>query len=186
MRSVSIDLSTFKQFYYFPQFKTFFPVVSAAFPQIVHVKNWKIVEGSAGSFIKRRRRQRERQKKKIIRMTLVKQQLRRCITIFSTLNYLTTKTWNCLISLFVELAWTQVSYFRILFLNLGRFPFVKTGRLDHCLTSHLANEIGFSQEFFSEKPSPSCIMFRIKEKFSLWREWSGRPILTNGKRPKAL
>ena len=128
----------------------------------------------------------ENGKTKIIRITLVKQQLRRCITIFSTLNYLTTKTWNCLISLFVELAWTQVSYFPILFLNLGRFPFVKTGRLDHCLTSHLANEIGFSQEFFSEKPSPSCIMFRIKEKFSLWRECSGRPILTNGKWPKAL
>ena len=43
----------------------------------------------------------------------------------------------------------------------GRFPFVRTGRPDHCWTSQLASEIGFFQRVFAEKPSPSCIVFRI-------------------------
>ena len=39
-------------------------------------------------------------------------------------------------------------------LGLRRFPFVRTGRQDHCRTSQLlANEIGFFQSFFLEKPS---------------------------------
>ena len=44
---------------------------------------------------------------------------------------------------------------------LGHFPFVRTGRLDHCRTSQLANEIGFFQRVFAEKPSPWCILFTI-------------------------
>ena len=32
---------------------------------------------------------------------------------------------------------------------------------DHYLTSQFANEIGFFQRVFAEKPSPSCILFRI-------------------------
>ena len=34
-------------------------------------------------------------------------------------------------------------------------------RLDHCRTNQLANEIGSFQRDFAEKPSPSCILFRI-------------------------
>ena len=45
--------------------------------------------------------------------------------------------------------------------ELGRFPFVRTGRLDHCQISQVANEIGFFQRVFDEKPSPLCILFRI-------------------------
>ena len=38
-------------------------------------------------------------------------------------------------------------------LGLRRFLFVRTDRQDHCRTSQLANEIGFFQSFFFEKPS---------------------------------
>ena len=43
---------------------------------------------------------------------------------------------------------------------------------------------------FAEKASPSCILFRIwlivliKSEIVMRREWSGRSVLTNGKRPK--
>ena len=46
---------------------------------------------------------------------------------------------------------------------------------------------------FYEKPSPSCILqdltdpvgsFWLKVKFSLWRKWLGRSVLTHGKRPE--
>jgi len=45
--------------------------------------------------------------------------------------------------------------------NKGLFSFVRTGKLDHCRTSQLANEIGFFQRVFAEKPSPLCILFWI-------------------------
>ena len=45
--------------------------------------------------------------------------------------------------------------------TLGLFPFVRTGRPDHYRTSQLANELGFFPGVFPEKPSPSCILFRI-------------------------
>ena len=45
--------------------------------------------------------------------------------------------------------------------TLGGFPFVRTGLPGHYLTSQLANEIGFFQRAFPEKPSPLCILFRI-------------------------
>ena len=44
---------------------------------------------------------------------------------------------------------------------LGRFPFVRTGRLDHCWTGQFAYEIGFFERVFGEKPSPWCILFMI-------------------------
>ena len=45
--------------------------------------------------------------------------------------------------------------------TLGLFPFVRTDRPDHYRTSQLANELGFFPGVFPEKPSPSCILFRI-------------------------
>ena len=45
--------------------------------------------------------------------------------------------------------------------NKGLFPFPRTGQLDHCRTSQLADEIGFLQRVFAEKPSPLCTLFRI-------------------------
>ena len=45
--------------------------------------------------------------------------------------------------------------------NKGLFPFVRTGQLDHCRTSQLADEIGFLQRVFAEKPSPLHTLFRI-------------------------
>ena len=49
----------------------------------------------------------------------------------------------------------------------GRFLFVKTGRTDHGRTSQFENEIGFFQDVFAEKRSPSCILFRI---WLIWLE----------------
>ena len=43
---------------------------------------------------------------------------------------------------------------------------------------------GLFPRAFAEKPPPSCILFRIWQMY--WRvlmEWSGRPVLTNGKHP---
>ena len=56
------------------------------------------------------------------------------------------------VSMLIFHIWEQV---------LGRFPFVRTGWLDHCRTSQFANEIGFFQRVFAEKPSPWCILFTI-------------------------
>ena len=69
---------------------------------------------------------------------------------------------------------------------LGCFPFVRTSLPDHCWASQLANEIGFFQKVFAEKPSPlgfdwSGWTVLIKVKSSLRREWFGRSVLTNGK-----
>ena len=44
---------------------------------------------------------------------------------------------------------------------------------------------GLFPRAFAEKPPPSCILFRIWQIY--WRilmEWSGRPVLTNGKHPE--
>ena len=44
---------------------------------------------------------------------------------------------------------------------------------------------GLFPRAFAEKPPPSCILFRIWQMY--WRvlmEWSGRPVLTNGKHPE--
>ena len=142
----------------------------AAFLLVVHVKNWKIVEGSAGSLSDKDGDGNENGKKKIIRMTLARQQLRTCITIFSTLIYLTTKTWNCLISLLVKTLSICQNW------PVGPLP-----------DQPVSNRNRLSPRvFFFWKTISFVIMFRIKVKFSLWREWSGRPVLTNGKRPKAL
>ena len=40
-------------------------------------------------------------------------------------------------------AWKAIHYS----VNLGRFPFVRTGRPDHCPTSQLKNETAFSKSF---------------------------------------
>ena len=44
-----------------------------------------------------------------------------------------------------------VCYTDIVNIALGRFPFVRTGRPDHCRISQLTNEIGFFQRVFAEK-----------------------------------
>ena len=77
--------------------------------------------------------------------------------------------------------------------NLGRFPFVRTDRPDHFprnekfhLWSKLSSEVsqilnsmhegdGFSAKTLLKKP--------ISYAKLLVRQWSGRPVLTNGKRP---
>ena len=44
---------------------------------------------------------------------------------------------------------------------LGRFPKVRTDRLDHSRTNHFDNEKCFFPRVFVETPSPSCMLFRI-------------------------
>ena len=46
------------------------------------------------------------------------------------------------VSMLIFHIWEQV---------LGRFPFVRTGRLDHCRTSQFAKEIGFFLKGFCRK-----------------------------------
>ena len=66
---------------------------------------------------------------------------------------------------------------------LGHFPFIRTGRPDHCRNSKFNNELGFFQEFLLKNHDLLwCILFRI---WLIWREWSGRSVLKSGKPPKA-
>ena len=57
------------------------------------------------------------------------------------------------VSMLIFHIWEQV---------LGRFPFVRTGRLDHFRTSQFANEIGVFQRVFAEKPTPRCILLILQ------------------------
>ena len=77
---------------------------------------------------------------------------------------------------------------------LGRFPFVRTGRQDHCRTSKFDNRL-FPRVFAEKSWSPLvhtiqdltdlAWKFWLKEKLSLRQEWSGRSVLKSGRRPKA-
>ena len=51
----------------------------------------------------------------------------------------------------------------------GRFPFVRTGRPDHCLTSQFENKIGFFQEFLLKN-----VLLRV---YYLGLDWSGSRVL---------
>ena len=53
------------------------------------------------------------------------------------------------------------------FNNLGRFPFVRTGRPDHCRTSQFDTEIDFFQEFLLKNHLLWRILFRI---WLIWLE----------------
>ena len=45
---------------------------------------------------------------------------------------------------------------------LGHFPFIRTGRPDHCRNSKFNNELGFFQEFLLKNHDLLwCILFRI-------------------------
>ena len=79
--------------------------------------------------------------------------------------------------------------------NRDKKAFVRTGWPDHCPTSQFDNEIGFFQEFLPKiRLLGTCYSgfdwsgweFWLKGKLSLRREWSGRSVLTKGKRPKFL
>ena len=51
----------------------------------------------------------------------------------------------------------------------GCFPFVRTGRPDHCLTSQFENKIGFFQEFLLKN-----VLLRV---YYLGLDWSGSRVL---------